>query len=409
MSRILSLVLLLPAAAHAGLYYSGETFADLPSRWPGFLLDHRALRLIAQPKPASTLRQRYEAEAARLAGKANLSADEAADLGALYARLGDAARAVAVLRPAQRRDPLHFRVAANLGTAWQLAGDLTQAAAALEQAARLAPGKHVAVERLHLRLVRLRAREKDGGLDDLFGVKYGDPAGVKKLPSAAVALTQRLALSLPADSRLLWQLGELAGAHGDQATRAAILDGCVGEFEMRQPELLASRKAARAAADRPATKADHDAHGWLFKPRSTRPLASRAALAALPAIDPKGVTPLAWEVIAETTLDRLSRPTFHRYLQELDGKRVTVRGHMQPIGEGTDLSAFLLVENPVGCWYCQSPELTNIVLVELPEGKVGRFTRSPLKVTGRLVLNARDPENFLYLVKDAKVEGDGDE
>jgi tetratricopeptide (TPR) repeat protein len=141
MSRSLLFLLLLPAIADAGLYYSGETIADLPSRWPGFLLDHRALLLIAQPKPASPLRLRYESEAARLARKGSLSADEAADLGALYLRLGEASKAVAVLRPAQRANPLHFRLAANLGTAWQQAGDLTQAAAALEQAVRLAPGK----------------------------------------------------------------------------------------------------------------------------------------------------------------------------------------------------------------------------------------------------------------------------
>ncbi|MGL4551186.1 MAG: hypothetical protein ACRC33_08360 [Gemmataceae bacterium] len=409
MTRAIPLLLLLPALAHAGLHYSGETFADLPSRWAGFFLDHRTLLLIARPKPASPLRLRYEAEAARLAALGTLSADEAADLGALYVRLGDAARAVAVLRPAQRAEPLHFRLAANLGTAWHQAGDLTQAAAALEQAARLAPGKHQRAEELHLRLVRLRAREKAAGLDDLFGVDYADPAGVKKLPAAAVGLTQQLSLWLPGDPRLLWQLAELAGAAGDPAARAALLEGCVGEFEMRQPELLAARKASRADAGRRATKEDHDEHGWLFKPRSSRPLVSKAGLAALPAIDPEGVTPLAWEVIAETTVDRRSRPTFHRYLKELDGKRVTLRGHMQPIGEGTDLSAFLLVENPVGCWYCESPELANIVLVELPGGKAGRYTRAALKVTGRLSLNGTDPENFLYLVQDAKIEDGGGE
>ena len=29
---------------------------------------------------------------------------------------------------------------------------------------------------------------------------------------------------------MLWQLGELANAHGDVATAAAILEGCVTEF-----------------------------------------------------------------------------------------------------------------------------------------------------------------------------------
>lgn len=417
MRRCLLLLCLSPLVARAGLYYSGETVAELPSRWAGFFLDHRALLLIARPKPATPLRLRYESEANRLAAKATLSADESADLGALYLRLGEPGRAVAVLRVAQRLYPHHFRLTANLGTAWHQAGDLTQAAAVLEQAVRLAPGKFQRVEELHLRLVRLRAREKVASLDNLFGVSYSDQASIKKLPAAAIAQTQQLALWMPADARLLWQLGELAGATGDAATRAALLDGCVGEFEMRQPELLASRKAARAEADRRASLSvaggvspkDHDDHVWLFKPRSSRPLINKVGLAALPEIDPKGVTPLAWEVIGETIVDRRMRPTFHRYLKELDGKQVTLRGHMQPIGEGTDLSSFLLVENPIGCWYCENPEITNIVLVELPEGKIGRTNRSQLKITGRLVLNGTDPENFLYVVRDARVEaGHGD-
>lgn len=408
--RVVAVVLLVPTLARAGLYYSGETLADLPSRWGGFLLDHRALLNVARTptrdNPASPLRVRYQQEADRLAKKETLTPDEAADLGALHLRLGNPTKAIAVLRPAQRANPTHFRLAANLGTAWQQAGDLTQAAAALELAVHLAPGKHLAAEKLHLKLVRLRAREKAVGLDDLFGVRYSDPDGVKKLPSAAIALTQQLSLWLPHDPRLLWQLGELAAAAGDPVTAAAFFDGCVTEFELRQPDLLARRKAARAAADeaKRATKKDHEGHAWLFKPRSSRPLVSKAGLAALPPIDPKGVTPLAWEVIAETTVDRRARPTFHRYLKELDGKLVTLRGHMQPLGGDTDLSAFMLIESPVGCWYCESPEIINIVLVELPAGRSGRYTRAAVKITGRLVLNAKDPEQFLYLVQDAKVE-----
>ncbi|MFO0841608.1 MAG: hypothetical protein U0797_04295 [Gemmataceae bacterium] len=136
---------------------------------------------------------------------------------------------------------------------------------------------------------------------------------------------------------------------------------------------------------------------------------SKAGLAALPAIDPKGTTALPWEVLAETTVDRQARPTFARYLRELDGKQVELRGHMQPLGDNTDLGAFLLIEHPVGCWFCEMPELVNIVLVELPEGRAGRFTRDRLRVTGKLVLNATDPENFLYTVRDAKIRDDAGE
>src|SRR5947208_11720956 len=154
------LLLMLASMARAGLYYSGEVFADLPSQWRGFLLDQRTLRQIAVPEtaktPASPARVRYLEERDKLEKKAAagpLSAEESADLGALYVRLGDPSKAVAVLRQAHQRHPNDFRIVANLGTAWQLLGDLNQAAICLQQAVRLAPGKYQRAEETPLKLV----------------------------------------------------------------------------------------------------------------------------------------------------------------------------------------------------------------------------------------------------------------
>src|SRR5437899_1805265 len=111
------------AILRAGLYYSGETFAELPSQWRGFLLDQRTLRNIAvapQPgKDENPARTHYLDEAAKLESKGRLSADEQADLGALYVRIGQVNKAVELLRTAQREHPNHFFIAANLGTACQ--------------------------------------------------------------------------------------------------------------------------------------------------------------------------------------------------------------------------------------------------------------------------------------------------
>jgi hypothetical protein len=406
---------------HAGLYYSGETFAELPSQWRGFLLDQRTLRTIAvKPTgaaPAGPVRKRYEQEAAlltKLGQQRKLMADECADLGALYIRLGDPARAVEVMRTAQRENPKHYHLTANLGTAWQMQGDLAQAAACQEQAVRLAPAKLLPAEKLHLKLVRLRTRQPRDtqDLDDLFGIRYVGPSGKfepGRLPSDAVALVQQLALWLPADGRLLWQLAELAGANGDAATAAAIMDGCVTEFGLRAAHLRNHRREYRHLADELAKKGNgdgktiHEGHAGLFKPRSPRPLVRKLDRTPLPPIDPRGVNALPWSVVTETTLDRQYRPTFPRYLKDLDGKTVTLRGFMQPLGEDNELGAFLLIEYPVGCWYCEQPEMTAIVLVELPEGKTHNFTREQVHVRGKLVLNASDPENFLYTIRDATV------
>jgi hypothetical protein len=123
----------------------------------------------------------------------------------------------------------------------------------------------------------------------------------------------------------------------------------------------------------------------------------------LPPIDPRGINVLPWSVLGETTLDRKYKPTFASYLKDLNGKKVELSGFMQPLGDDGDASSFMLIEYPVGCWYCEMPETTGIVLVELPGAKSARFTRGLVKVVGKLALNAGDPENFLYTVSQAKV------
>jgi hypothetical protein len=400
--------------------------AELPSQWRGFLLDQRVLRGIAvKPAagaPASPARLRYQEAAAKLeklAGTRALRADELADLGALYVRLGEPGKAMAVLRPAQRAHPRHFAIAANLGTAFQLHGDLPQAALCLEQAVRLAPGKYQKAEEYHLKLVRLRMRERGEvrDVDDLFGVRYVDDGGeytpgklaaaeMKKLPASAAAVVQQLALWLPADSRLLWQLAELANAHGDMRHASAMMDGCVTQFGLQAPLLRRHRQLTRSAADalaKTSAKAEHEGHTGGLPARSRRPLLTRLDASALPPIRATGVNALPWAVLSETTLDRKHRPTFPAYLKELAGKQVSLSGFMQPLRDDPDVAAFMLIEYPVGCWYCEIPEVTGIVFVELAAGKTTTFTRGPVRVTGRLTLNPSDPEDFLYTIRDARV------
>ena len=37
----------------------------------------------------------------------------------------------------------------------------------------------------------------------------------------------------------------------------------------------------------------------------------------------------------------------------------------------------MLIEYPVGCWYCEMPDVTAIVLVDLPEGKTQDIAPQP--------------------------------
>jgi len=397
----------------------------LPSQWRGFLLDHRALRLIGVAGANSSptlLREQYLAAAGKLSKLSTtrpLTSDEAADLGALYVRLGEPAKAIDVLRAAQRKDPEHFHIAANLGTAWQLQGELQESARALREASKLAPPKWKNAEQYHLKLVELRAREakKQSGYDDLFNMKYegddGKPAPGKiatderkKLPQDAAAIVQQLALWLPADGRLLWQLGEIANAHGDVRTAANILDGCISEFALASPDARARRALYRAAADEIAKLPDdqHEKFRGDLKTKSPRPLLRKLDSSMLPAVRPDGVNTLPWIVLGETSVGKPFKPKFAPYLDDLDGKRVAMTGFMVPLSaDANDVTEFMFVENPIGCWFCETPDPTGIVFVSLADGATTPIKKGIVKIVGRFRLNRTDPEQFLHSIRNARI------
>lgn len=416
-----------PLPVQATVHYSGERYAPLPASWNGFLADHRVLRMISQPSspqtPPSLKRQEYQAAVKRLESRrVELSADELSDLGALYLRLGQIDQSLSVIGPAARRFPKHFALHANLGTAWQLAGDLTQAAEHLQLAIALAPAENKPAEALHLKLVQSRMR-KNQGLDDLFPLKWTTADGQSRrgqftleerqqLPAWSVALTQRLALSLPGDARLLWQLGELAGAYGDAATAAQLLELCVGEYALSETALRQSRSAYLAASENrggvvPLERQDkHTSHaaGMKLEFASRRPLIQEPfdvnKLASLSG----NAGLLAWPVLAETARDaREFKLTFHPYLKKLEGKPVSLTGFLHPLTDDLDCTSFVLVENPIGCWYCTAPDLTGIVFVTMKPGSTARFTRNVITVAGILKLNDSDPNEFLFTIEGANV------
>ena len=137
--------------------------------------------LAAKPKPgqpSSPRQKQYRDALAELEKKKNPSADDLADLGALYIRLGEPGKAIELLRPAQRKEPDHFRIASNLGTAWQLNGNLDQAAESLRVALKLCPPKYRGAEELQLKLIRSRQRQKDPqAIDNLLDIDFGNEPG----------------------------------------------------------------------------------------------------------------------------------------------------------------------------------------------------------------------------------------
>jgi hypothetical protein len=216
---------------------------------------------------------------------------------------------------------------------------------------------------------------------------------------------QQLALWFPADGRLLWQFGELCNAYGDVRSAAASLDGCVTEFALGSPDLRKRRLIYRAAADELAKKPGHELHKTNLKVKSSRPLVKAFDEALLPAIENDKTNALPWPVMAATVIDMRGKPTFVKYLDKLDGKTVSLMGFMQQTTDTLTVSSFLLLEYPVGCWFCETPDPTGLISVEMKDGRQIETRRGLVKVTGTLVLNRDDPESYLFSLKDARVGG----
>lgn len=426
-SFCLSVVVIWTTPVHATIYYSGDKFAEMPAQWKGFLADHRQLRLAGAP--ASTklipllLRQEYQANLDRLlARRATLSANELSDAGALALRLGQTDTALNILQAAVQQHPQHFALRANLGSAWHLVGNYAQAIEQLTQAIALASPEQKPLEQLHLQLVRQRLLGEKG-VDRLFPFTYSTGQGhrlgklpaeeLKKLPGNAVALVQKLALSFPQDGMHLWQLGELACIYGDYATASELFDLCIGEYGLSNPALRQSRQAIKAVMERNTIKQPaeqqqlHEQHGAPLRLefKSRRPLIPKPLdVSALGSVKPGEPSLLLWPILAETaTTPNRFAPRFHTYLQKLSDKPVTLTGFLHPLTDDLECTSFLLVENPIGCWYCTAPDLTGLVFITMKENSTARFTRDVIQVTGKLKLNSNDPDEFMFSIVEASV------
>lgn len=422
---LITSIFLFEGSVFGGVYYSQESYNELPSQWRGLLMDQRQLRQLGiEPKPNQTsteLRKKYLQDLSRLdklSKEKKLLPEEFSDLGALLIRLNQAPQALETLRKADREYPQNFRILSNLASAWQTLGEFDRAIQVSEQAIALAPGKYVGAEKLHLFWVNQLKKQKAGQkVDNLFSLQFQsqagkylpggiDPAQLKNIPADAIASVQLLALWFPADPFLLMQLAEIANASGDPEVALAMMDGCVTEFGLREILLLEHRRILKEYVQARKTAKDekHQDHKNWFLPKSMRPFALDKMELDLPPVKSNAVNLLPWLVLAQTQVDRKALAQYPAYLKQLENQKVQIEGHMQPVGEEHESSTFLLLENPVGCWYCEMPSLNGMVLIELKDSKVVRMSRQAQIIRGKLQLRKDDPEKFLFTILEAEMQ-----
>ncbi len=388
----------------------------MPSQWKGWLLDHRQFLRCQNPAPGikpTEMRVRYERLAMELQAKRKtkpLSPDDSAELGGLLLRLGKPEEALGILQASQRTHPQHFRLASHLCQAWCATGQWNQARILSEESIRLAPGRWMGPEELMAKWIRLRQSTPGDRLVPLFvdsweglaeAIAVGKPwEKAKSIAPSDLGNLQTLALWFPADPGLLAQAGVLCAVVGDVRQAGLILEGAVSEFGVRDPVVMRLRSVCKEIG---AKQTDHKPHQSLVKYRSTRPIEDSSELPDLPAIVPGMRTEVPWIVFSKTRLGPRREPEFPKFLKSLDGTEVSVEGYLQPFGENLDAGIFLLVENAVGCWWCEMPDLTGMIRVELAENQPLPALRRSVDVRGKLRLNSTNPESHLFFLDDVVV------
>ncbi len=420
---------------YAVLYYSLETTAELPSSWRGFILDHRELRQLNKIETkkengsifiSSVLRIWEEklvmqAELLRVrSSKQKLTDVEWADWGAILIRLGKNAEALEVLKKGQKQFPKSFWILANLTCAWQLERNWDEAERSMREALDLVPPKLRSIEKIQLKYIEFRKNQKKADPEkfaNLFDLSFTDRDGKVVLRQLSreskapvdkemLAMIQRIALSFPNDGCLMWELSLLSNASGDVKMAKAFLDGCVLELNYSPRLLRQHRQIFKEEVDRLA-KLPENEHRALSQSRiafpSNRPLIQTIDESLLPKIKDKGCNDLPWEILSFSHMNKSGGIIFHPYVDKLEGKKVQITGYMQPINDESEFNRFLLIEYPIGCWFCETPETNLIVYVESNMGKKIVFQKKVKKITGILKLNHHDPEDFYYTIEKSEV------
>ncbi|MBN7815219.1 hypothetical protein J0A69_07265 [Algoriphagus sp. YJ13C] len=106
--------------------------------------------------------------------------------------------------------------------------------------------------------------------------------------------------------------------------------------------------------------------------------------------------------ISEDQFGELYVPVFSEESKKLEGKEVEADGYIIPFEGMFKPEHIILSSLPLAeCFFCGSggPETVMEVMLTDPI----KYTSKRVKVRGKLVLNGKDPEKLMYILKDAKL------
>ena len=111
-----------------------------------------------------------------------------------------------------------------------------------------------------------------------------------------------------------------------------------------------------------------------------------------------------WAKLQEVHWMYGSKPRLPEGVAKLEGKAVTVRGFMLPLHSAGQSSQWFVSEKPRGCYFCNPPGVSEIMLVNMAGGAELSPSTWQVDVYGKLHIATGDPKDtVLYTLDDASV------
>jgi hypothetical protein len=118
----------------------------------------------------------------------------------------------------------------------------------------------------------------------------------------------------------------------------------------------------------------------------------------------------AWKILSEVRFETMSTgedgyemdvPRFSERLKSYNGKKITLKGYLIPLSEMGGKQAYMLSSLPFNsCYFCggAGPE----TVIEIETKQIISFTTNQIIMEGVLVLNEKDLDHHMYILKQAK-------
>lgn len=116
-----------------------------------------------------------------------------------------------------------------------------------------------------------------------------------------------------------------------------------------------------------------------------------------------GLDLLQWNVLRKTKGSMRSGPSFDEKLLQYDASRVDIVGFMVPLEQFRKMTEFLLLPIPIECYFCQTPPMRDVVIVQMAKGETTDLYKEPVLINGNLKLCKEPGSKFFYIIEDAKM------